>query len=93
MADKPKLSTVDRLAIEVETTGLTPGTREFELALLQSKIIRCQEHRGLESCRDCPALFFCPLPEQFMTLNRQGGSKNEPTSSSRPDAKPTGSSG
>jgi len=46
---------------DLELEGYTPGTEQFDIALRERKVGKCQEMQGVPSCNSCPAFMGCEL--------------------------------
>jgi hypothetical protein len=63
---------LENIEAELEFSGLKPGTKKFEAALLAKRVTLCQEMRGLSSCSDCDASIACTLAETHARNARYG---------------------
>ena len=66
---------VAALELELQTEGYQKGTPTFDAALLQRKVERCQEQKGVPSCRECGYFDHCETAKDFLVHLRY---KQEP---------------
>lgn len=59
-------ATLEELEEEVELEGLSPGTPEFERALLTKRVLRCQDMQGVSDCQNCRAFHDCDWGHRYL---------------------------
>lgn len=65
------------LEAEVESSGLKPGTEEYERALRERKVELCKSYQQVNSCWDCPAFDGCSLVKKYIEDMRTGPVKRD----------------
>lgn len=58
------------LEIDTEKQGFIRGTPEYNKALLEGKVMKCQQMRGYSSCGACSHNPFCSLLAEFVLDSR-----------------------
>ncbi len=72
MAWDDKSLVLRNLEIETESMGLKVGSTEFKSMLLEKRVMKCQEMRGISSCGTCKAMEYCSLIKEYLADAKYG---------------------